>query len=124
VRPHQAGKRPALRKAIIMTTLATQSHHHKVPIAAGLAVAGLIAAGGVLGVAWEANHNSSTVHNVPAVQPIPSGEYWKTPQYHPLQYQPRIIERGYPALGGVDGHVPPAPPVAPQLYGGHVVDGQ
>ena len=73
---------------------------------------------------WTVGADNATVHNVPAVQPIPSGEYWKTPQYHPLPIQPRILEHGYPAMGGADGHVPPAPPAAPQRYGGHVVDGQ
>jgi hypothetical protein len=106
-----------------MTTVATHSHHHKVPIAASLAVAGLVAAGGILGVAWEANHDSDTVQNVPALQPIPSGEYWKIEGYHPLTVQPRIVEHGSTSFGGVDGHVPSAPPTAPTIYGGHVVDG-
>jgi hypothetical protein len=62
-------------------TISTQ-RHHRVPLATALAVAGVIATTGVLGVAWEQSNDSSS----PAETPVPRiptlQDYGKYNYYH------------------------------------------
>jgi hypothetical protein len=119
-----------------MTAITTQPHHRKVSMGAALGVAAVIAGAGILGVTWEANHDSQSQGNTTPLTTFPNTDYWKTPQYHTFQLQPREPELGSASLGGVDGHVPPAPyfaaggldghvpPTAPPTYGGRVQVGE
>jgi hypothetical protein len=64
---------PARRKVTTMsTTSSTTGQAHHLPILASLAVAALIAAGSVAGVAWHASGTSGTGDQVPALTPPPA----------------------------------------------------
>lgn len=100
-----------------MTTIATQ-HHHGVPFAAAICLAGGIVGAGIVGVAWHAASDSAASAKAPAVHAYPAqGYYWRTQQYHPFSAPERSTEKGQPAFGGIDGHVPPSSSIgaAPQV---------
>jgi hypothetical protein len=78
-----------------MTTIATQ-HHRKIPRVAAICLAGGLACAGIVGVAWHAASDSTAPEHSPVLRTGSQGS----------------TEQGHSALGGVDGHVPPArPPV-------------
>ncbi|HEX3223287.1 MAG TPA: hypothetical protein VHR35_12015 [Nocardioides sp.] len=61
---------------------ATFTHqNHRVPLAA-LAVAGVIAAGGVLGVAWQQSGDSAAPAEAPEVRTPTAQDYGKYNYYH------------------------------------------
>ena len=89
-------------------TISSQPRQH-MPLAASLAVAGVIAAGGALGVAWQQSGDSTAPTEAPGLRTPTAQDYSQYNYYH-----------GARPWGGLDGHVPPAPP--PQGHRG--LDGQ
>jgi hypothetical protein len=51
----------------MMSATATTPHHHRLPLATALAIAGAITAAVALGFAWDQSHNSSKPAETPAV---------------------------------------------------------
>ena len=78
-----------------MSATITTQHHHRMPLIASLSVAGVIAAAGAVGVVWHESSSSTSQNQAPA-PPAPTAQ----------------------PFGGLDGHVPPAPP--PVMGGSHV----
>jgi hypothetical protein len=62
-------------------TISTQ-HNHRVPLVTALAVAGVIAAGGVLGIAWDQSHDSAKPAEAPALRTPTAQDYSKYDYYH------------------------------------------
>jgi hypothetical protein len=89
-------------------TISTQPRQ-RMPLAASLAVAGVIAAAGALGFAWQQSSDSTAPTQAPTLRTPTAQDYSQYNYYH-----------GARPWGGLDGHVPPAPPA--QGDGG--VDGQ
>jgi hypothetical protein len=84
-------------------TISSQPRQH-MPLAASLAVAGVIAAIGAVGVAWQQSGDSTAPAQAPTLgtaQDYPQDNHY----------------RGGQPWGGLDGHVPPAPPA--RAHGGH-----
>src|SRR3954467_4037036 len=91
-----------------MTTIATQ-HHHGVPFAAAICLAGGLVGAGIVGVAWHAASHSAAPAEAPAVHAYPAqGYYGRTHHHHPFSGPHGSVEKGQQALGGIDGHAPPA----------------
>src|SRR4051795_348595 len=89
-------------------TISTHSRQH-MPLAASLAVGGVIVAVGALGFAWQQSSDSTAPSQAPTLRTPTAQDYSQYNYYH-----------GARPWGGLDGHVPPAPP--PQVRGG--LDGQ
>src|SRR3954470_19379049 len=100
--------RPRRKVTTMPATISTQPRH-RTPLAASLAVAGVIAAAGALGVAWQQSGDSTAPSQAPTLRTPTAQDYSQYNYYH-----------GARPWGGLDGHVPPAPP--PQARGG--LDGQ
>jgi hypothetical protein len=81
---------------MMSATIATRPRH-RVPLAASLAVAGVIAAAGALGVAWHQSDDSAPTE-APTLR-TPTAQDYSQYNYH----------HGARPSGGLDGHVPPAP---------------
>ncbi|HET8666052.1 MAG TPA: hypothetical protein VFM08_17190 [Nocardioides sp.] len=63
-------------------TITTQQHRHRVPLATALAIAGVVVAGGALGVAWEQSRDSAGPAETPAIStPLDKG-YTQYNYYH------------------------------------------
>ena len=94
-----------------MSATITTEHQHRVPLAASLAVAGVIAAAGVVGVVWQQS-DSATTDQAPALRTPTAQDYSKYDYYH-----------GARPNGGLDGgnHTPPD---LPTTAGGRVQIGQ
>jgi hypothetical protein len=89
-----------------MTTTLTAQHHHRTPWIASAAVAAVIAGAGIVGFAWNASNDSAAGNQAPTLRTPTAQDYG---QYYYLH--------GAQPFGGLDGHVPPAPPV---MGGSHV----
>jgi hypothetical protein len=83
-------------------TISTQPRQ-RMPLAASLAVAGVIAAAGALGVVWHQSGDSTAPTQAPALRAPTAQDYSQYNYYH-----------GARPWGGLDGHVPPAPPAKAQ----------
>jgi hypothetical protein len=83
-----------------MSTTVTTSHH-RVPWLASAAVVAVLAGAGLVGVAWE-NSGSSASHQAPVLRTPTAQDYTQYRHYYP----------GGDPYAGLDGHVPPAPPLA------------
>jgi len=72
-------------------TISTQQHH-RVPLATALAIAGVLVAGGALGVAWEQSHDSTSPAQTPARTAPTAQDYSKYDYYHGpnTAVQPRV----------------------------------
>lgn len=64
-----------------MSATVTTHHQHRVPLAASLAVAGVIAAAGVVGVVWQQS-GSETTDQAPALRTPTAQDYSKYDYYH------------------------------------------
>jgi hypothetical protein len=107
-----------------MTTITSQpqqqSHDHKVPLALGLVAAPLVACAAIVAVAWQGSNGSQdqappapTVQVQPGAAEIPIGGL-----------DGHVPPAPFIAVGGLDGHVPPSPPSLPTTSGGRVQLGE
>ena len=74
-------------------TISTQPRH-RVPLATGLAIAGVVVAAGALGFAWDQSHDDSA----PAQAPV-----LRTPTLQDLLLSPRFVVTAVGRLEGVEG---------------------
>ena len=65
-----------------MSATITTQHHHRVPLATALAVAGVIAAAGALGVAWEQSGDSTSPTQAPTLRTPTAQDYQQYNYYH------------------------------------------
>jgi hypothetical protein len=106
-----------------MSATITTQPRQRLPLAASLAVAGVIAAIGALGVVWQQSGDSTAPSQAPTLGTPTAQDYSQYNDYG-----------GGRPWGGLDGHVPPAPaapahgglgksPLAPTTSGGRVQTG-
>jgi len=92
-----------------MSATVTTHHHHRAPWIASAAVAAVIAGAGFVSLAWGDSGPGSSQDQSPSLRTPTLQDYAQYNYFH-----------GPRPWGGLDGHVPPAPPVKAGSGQGHV----
>jgi hypothetical protein len=107
--------------ATITTQQQQQQHHHRMPLIAGLSVAGVVVAAGVVGVAWHNASDTTTQHQAPVLRTPTPQDYAQYQHYYAgSRAGAPAAGQGPIAMGGLDGHVAPQPPTSAGGLDGHV----
>jgi hypothetical protein len=83
-----------------MSATITTQHHHRVPLATALAVAGVITAAGALGVAWEQSGDSTAPTQAPTLRTPTAQDYSQYNYYHGPNTQTGQQHTGQSPPGG------------------------
>lgn len=88
-------------------TISTQPRH-RVPLATGLAIAGVVVAAGALGFAWDQSHDDSAPAQAPVLRTPTLQDYGMYDYYHgpnALNYQPHSVPAPGPNARSLDRHL-------------------